>query len=280
MSIVSFWSQGKQETGKTSAIIALATHMAIEHNYKLLVISTSYNDSMIKNAFFQERKTKKNLGLFGPNTNVDIQSGIEGLNKFIRSNKVSPDIITNYTKIVFKDRLEILLSYEGEKKGYDEIKQSYPAIIDLANRYYDLVLVDVDKNLDEEIQKEILHKSDIIISTMVQRMNNLNEFNEIRQQNQVLNSPKTLLLIGRYDKFSKYTVKNISRYLKERNEVNAIPYNTLFFEACEEAGVPDLFLRLRRMSDETDRNVLFVKEVKRLSENIVYRLQDLKMRRG
>ena len=37
MSIVTFWSNGKEETGKTLAIAAIATYMAIEHNYKILV---------------------------------------------------------------------------------------------------------------------------------------------------------------------------------------------------------------------------------------------------
>lgn len=280
MGVVSFWSPGKEETGKTSAVIALATHMAIEHNYKILVISTSFNDNTVKNAFWKEEKIRKNLGLFGPNTNVAMQNGVEGLNRFIRSNKVTPDIITNYTKIVFKDRLEVLLGYTGEEKYYNELKTSYSAIIELANSYYDLVLVDLDSKLDDEIQKEILHKSDIIVATIAQRLSSINKYNEVKEKNQILNSPKTLILIGRYDRFSKYTTKNITRYLREKNEVNGVPYNTLFFEACEEAGVPDLFLRLRKISDETDRNVLFLKEIQRLSDNIIYRLQDLQMRKG
>ena len=47
MSVVSFWSQDKKETCKTSAVIALATYMAIEHNYRILVVSTSVNDDTI-----------------------------------------------------------------------------------------------------------------------------------------------------------------------------------------------------------------------------------------
>ena len=93
----------------------------------------------------------------------------------------------------------------------------------------------------------------------------------------ILNSKKTLLLIGRYDKYSKYTIKNISRYMNEKNKVSTIPYNTLFFEACEEAKLPDLFLRLRKV-DEEDRNAFFISEVKRTSDNIIYRLQDLAMK--
>lgn len=278
MAIVSFWSQDKKETGKTSAVIALATYIAIEHNYKILVVSTSCNDDTIKNSFWKENSIRKNLGLFGPNTTVGMQSGIEGLNRTIRSNKITPDVITNYTKVVFKDRLEILLGYSGNESLFKEIGTVYPSIIDLANKYYDLVLVDVDSKLDEEVQKEILHNSNLIVATISQRMASINSYNEAKEVNQILNSPKTLILIGRYDKFSKYTSKNVSRYLKEKNEVNSMPYNTLFFEACDEAGVPDLFLRLRKISDPTDRNVLFINEIKRLSENIIYRLQDLQMR--
>lgn len=278
MAVVSFWSQDKKETGKTSAVIALATYMAIEHNYRILVVSTSVNDDTIKNAFWKENNTRKNLGLFGPNTNVGMQTGIEGLNKTIRSNKISPDLITNYTKVVFKDRLEILLGYTGNEEIFKDVATAYPSIVELANKYYDVVLVDVSSKLSDEIQKEILHNSNLIVATISQRKSSMDKYNEAKNANQILNSPKTIILIGRYDRFSKYTSKNVSRYLKERNEVNSMPYNTLFFEACEDATVPDLFLKLRKINDEMDRNLLFISEIKRLCENVVYRLQDLQMR--
>jgi len=277
MSIVTFWSDGKEETGKTLSVAALATYMAIEHNYRILVISTSPNDYTLKNCFWGEDRRKKNLGMFGPNTNLDMQNGIEGLNRFIRSNKVSPDIITNYTKVIFKDRLEVLLGYFGKEEYFNEIRNSYLSIVELAGRHYDLVFVDLDARLPEDIQNEILHASDLVVATMSQRLYSINNFIKKREENQLFNSARTLLLIGRYDKFSKYTSKNITRYLREKNEVSTLPYNTLFFEACEEAGVPDLFLKLRKV-DETDRNGFFIKEVKRLSENIIYRLQDLQMK--
>ena len=62
--------------------------------------------------------------------------------------------------------------------------------------------------------------------------------------------------------------------MKEKNKVSVIPYNTLFFEACEEAKVPELFLNIRKINEE-DENSFFISEVNRASENIIYRLQDL-----
>ena len=84
---------------------------------------------------------------------------------------------------------------------------------------------------------------------------------ELKEKNQLLAFKKALILIGRYDKFSKYSVKNISRYLGEKNQVLTIPYNTLFFEATEEAGVPDLFLRFRKNLDSEDRNAFFTRHL-------------------
>lgn len=277
MSIVTFWNNGKEQTGKTLSTVAIATYMAIEHNYKILVISTGFNDKSLDNCFWKEKKIKKNFGIFGPNTNVAMENGIEGLSKMVRSNKISPESITNYTKIIFKDRLEILQSYKGSQDRYDELKEHYIDVINFADKYYDLVFVDLDMELGEEIINNVLENSNLVVATLSQRLSSIDNFIEKREKMPILKSKKTLILIGRYDRYSKYTVKNMSRYMGEKNKVSTIPYNTLFFEACEEAKVPDLFLSIRKI-DEDDINGLFLSEVKRTSENIIYRLQDLAMR--
>lgn len=277
MSIVTFWNNGKEQTGKTLSVVAIATYMAIEHNYKILVISTGFNDKALDNCFWKEKKAKKNFGIFGPNTNVAMENGIEGLSKMVKSNKISPESITNYTRIIFKDRLEILQSFKGSQDRYDELKEHYIDIINFADKYYDLVFVDLDMELGEEIINNVLENSNLVVATLSQRLSSIDNFIEKREEMPILKSKKTLILIGRYDRYSKYTVKNISRYMGEKNKVSTIPYNTLFFEACEEAKVPDLFLSIRKI-DEDDTNGLFLSEVKRASENIIYRLQDLAMR--
>lgn len=277
MSIVTFWSNGKEQTGKTLSLAAIATHLAVEHNYRILVISTGYKDQVLDHCFWKEKKVKRNLGLFGPNTNIGMEEGIIGLEKAIKSNKISSENITNYTKIVFKDRLEILTSFKGEKSDYEELKKFYPDIISLANNYYDLVLVDLDTEIQSEIINNILSNSNLIVANISQRLSSIDKFMELKEEIAILKSRKTLILVGRYDKFSKYTAKNISRYMKERNIVSTIPYNTLFFEASEEAKVPDLFMSMK-ITDEDDRNRYFLSEVKKTAESIIYRLQDISMK--
>ena len=278
MSVVTFWSDGREQTGKTLSIAAISTYMAVEHNYRILIISTGYRDDTLNQCFWKEKKVKRNFGLFGPNTNEILEEGIVGLAKVVKSNKLSPENITNYTKIIFKDRLEVLQGFRGETSDYDELEKTYPDIINLANSYYDLVFIDLDNEMNHSIREMILANSDLIVANISQRLTSIDRFMETRENTPILNSKKTLLLIGKYDKFSKYSIKNITRYMGEKNKVSTIPYNTLFFEACEEAKLPDLIFNLRKI-DEEDINGFFLSEVKRTSENIMYRLQDLAIKR-
>lgn len=282
MSIITFWNYQNVETGKTMSLVATATYMAVEHNVRTLIVSTTNKKDKIKNCFLKEEKRSKiNLGIFGPNTKTfDTQTGLKGLEKIVRSGKLEPNAVTNYTKVVFKDRLEVLLG-EEEKENETEVEknellktyETYPDIISAANSYYDRVFVDLDYNIPKEIRDRILQKSDIVILSITQGMSGLELLKQNKANDQLLKSPKTLLIIGRYDRYSKYNIKNITRYLGEKNQILTIPYNTLFFEATEEAGVPDLFLRFKKFIDPEDRNAFFVEEVKRASDNIIYRLQ-------
>ena len=278
MSVVTFWNDGREQTGKTLSIAAISTYMAVEHNYRILIISTGYRDDTLNQCFWKEKKVKRNFGLFGPNTNEILEEGIVGLAKVVKSNKLSPENITNYTKIIFKDRLEVLQGFRGETSDYDELEKTYPDIINLANSYYDLVFIDLDNEMNSSIREMILANSDLIVANISQRLTSIDRFMETREKTPILNSKKTLLFIGKYDKFSKYSIKNITRYMGEKNKVSTLPYNTLFFEACEEAKLPDLILNLRKI-DEEDINGFFLSEVKRTSENIMYRLLDLAIKR-
>ena len=69
----------------------------------------------------------------------------------------------------------------------------------------------------------------------------------------------------------------MARYFEQRGQVLTVPYNTLFMEAANEAGVPDLFLNVRKISDPEDRNISFAREVKRAAEGIIYKLQELRI---
>lgn len=271
MSIVTFCGTGKEQVGKTLSLVAVATNMAIEHNKKILIISASYNNDTIKNCYWGEANQKKGL-LFKHENQVSLDNGIEGLAKIIKSNKMTSEAITDYTKIVFKNRLEILLGFEQFVNfSEEEIGKTYADIIKLADEYYDIVFVDLDNELDKKASNEILEMSDIVILTASQKIKSINALKKLKIETF---KKKCMFLIGKYDRKSKFTTKNLTRYLGEKKEILAIPYNTLFFEAAEEANVPDLFLKLRNIKDQADENYYFVNQIKKVSEEILNKIHE------
>lgn len=279
MAVVTFWSNGKEETAKTLSVVAVATDMAIEHNYKILLLSTNYNDDTLESCFWERQKPKKSIvNLAPPGAVVEFDNGIEGLAKVIKSGKMSPELINNYTKIVFKDRLDVLLAIKsGSYDEYLRLRDIYPEILKAANQYYDLILVDVNKGLDSEFIRQILKESDLVVTNITQRTKIIDDFMTLREKEKMFLRKNNMLLIGRYDKFSKYTAKNIARYMGIKEEPMVIPYSTLFFEACNEGKVADFFLRFKTV-DETDRNVAFIKDVRKVTDKIDYKLQELRMK--
>ena len=257
MSIVTFWGSGKEQVGKTLSLVAIATNMAIQHNKKVLIVSASYNNDTLKNCYWKE-DAKKKFSIMSQEGKVSLDNGIESLAKIIESNKITPELITDYTKIVFKDRLEVLLGFEAYTTVSDEkIANTYIEIIKLANKYYDLVIVDLDNEIEQTGRETIVKMSDVVVAMTSQRVTSVEK---IKGKKDVLVGKKGIMLIGKYDKKSKYTIKNLTRYLGERKEILAIPYNTLFFEAAEEGIVPDLFLKLRNIKDKSDENIYFMQQ--------------------
>ncbi len=207
-------------------------------------------------------------------------TGISGLFRIANSGKTTPEIIQNYTHIVYKNRLEILYGYKDSKDEQETSKFSintYKEIIQNANKFYDIVLVDLDKGLNNEIVKPILNTSDVIVYNIEQKLDMINDFKELKENSDITKKNNIVLNIGRLDEESKYTVKNIARYLGIRKDVTMIPYNTLFFEAASEEKVSEFFLKIRKLN-ETDKNAIFWKQVKETVGKIIYKLQEVQMK--
>ena len=252
MPIITYKSNGLKETGQTLSLLATATQMAIEHSYKILIVSTNFKDQTLENCFWELDRLNKPIINEKGRASVGVDSGIEGLIKVLASNKTSTEIVRNYARTVLRDRLDILLSPVTEDyQEYTQICTNYPEVLRIADRYYDLVFVDLSSRMHAEEAQDIINISDIIMINLTQRLKNINDLMELRANDDFYKRKNIMMLLGRYDGHSKYNVKNVSRYMKEK-QILAIPYNTLFFEACSEGKVIDFFLKLKNAPAEAD----------------------------
>lgn len=277
MAIITLWNPSRKQTGQTMSAAAIATYLAIEHNSKVLLMSTECNDTMLQTGFDVKNVRKKMLESIVKSSKINLDSGLDGLATISYSNKLSPKIIRDYTKVIFKNRLELLYAPTNtDRTEYKRILDSYQDILQCANQYYDYVIVDFNKGFHAPHTHEILELSDIILVNLQQRITKINEFIELKKKEKVLNDRKIILLINQYDYSSKYTLKNLSRYLGKRESIYVVPYNTLYMEAGEEGSIADFFLKIRKV-DEEDRNGIFFKEIGRTVEGIRFKLQELRM---
>ena len=267
MAIITYWNDGKVETGQTMTIAAVAATIALNYDFKVLMINTKYNDSSLLNAF----QPKNTINSFFSKGKMDLETGIGGMAKAILSNKTSPEIIPNYTKIIWKN-LELLTETDMAREDYDRYVKQIKEIIRLANRYYDIVLVDLEGDLNIVDIKQILNISNINIVTLTQNINVLDNFKETKAQNSFLNENDLFVSIGRYDDKSKYTVKNIAKYVNERN-VFDVPYNTLFAMEAPEGKAADFIVNFRR-AKPPHPNAALINSVNRQAEQIINTIKE------
>ncbi len=278
MAIVSFWSNSKRETGQTLSSVAIATSMSINHNYKVLEVATGFMDKTIENCFWQPNRENA-LNLIPGMRQSTFNSGVEGLVKIIQSNRTSANIVSDYARVVFRDRLDVLPAPKTDNiEDYNRTTEFYAQLAKIASRDYDLVFIDIDKRMPEKSKQDILMQSDAIVLTLKQGLDSMRDIIELRRSDENFQKNNVILLAGKYDKFSRYNVTNMSRELREKRKMLAVPYNTLFFEAASEGAVADFFIKYRGITDQTDRNFIFMQETKRACDEILFKLQELQMR--
>ena len=273
MSIIAFWSNEDIETGQTMSMAAVATRMAIEHNLKILMINTTMNDRTLEDGFWPQNKNKNKI----IKPKHDMATGLKGLTRAIPGNKTSPEIITNYTKIVFKNRLELLTDAEITKDDYKKEQDAMKDILTLANQYYDYVFVDIKGSIEEDRIKEILSISNVIVVNITQRMRNINNFIELKEEEELLKKGNTLVLIGNYNpRSAKLSARNIARYIKVK-DILYIPFNNMYFEVANDGLVADFFIKFRKIKN-TNPNASFVEATDNASETIIKKIKELQMR--
>ena len=270
MPIVSFWNPVENaQTSNTSSIVAVASMLLWKSKYKTLITQTHYSDLTMESAFF-------NMDKLGNKGSLDIaDTGVDALDRLLRSNKLTPESISNYTKIIYRGEILELLygTFKNDLDSYSRILETFPLIIDYANQFYDIVLVDLNKGTSNQEINKILQKSDLIVLTMSQSMLVLKKSFAAMDTLKVLQEKPIIPVIGKYDRFSKFADRNIARAFNYKKKMYTIPYNTQFFDACNDGSLAKFMLENRKADPALDRNGFFIGETEKLVDAILNSLE-------
>lgn len=270
MPVITFWSAKEKSIGQTVSASVAATVTAIENNYKVLLISADFNDEMLETSFGAQESNKEIVKGLVQKVQMNLDSGIRGLLKLVDSNRITPEAIHDYTKIVFKNRLEILYSPININNDRDDSKfmEQIKTIIINASRYYDQVFVDLKKGLTTKEQLEILDMSDVVVVNIDQRLKTIEQLLSSEVITKMRN--KVIWNICKNDKNSKYNAKNLLRRVLKNETICETDYNTLVWEATQEGGIPELMLRFRTVKENGD-DLIFITKIKKMVEEILLR---------
>lgn len=266
MPIVSFWNPVESaQASTTSSIAAVAAMLPGKCKYRTLMMQTHYSDFSLESAFF-------NMDKLGSKGSLDIaDTGVDALDRLLRSNKLTPESIANYAKPIYKGGvLELLYgTFKNDVDSYSRVLETFPIMIDYANQFYDIVLIDLNKGTSNQEINKILQKSDLIVLTLSQSMLVLKKAFKAMDTLKILQEKPTIPVIGKYDRFSAYAPKNISRTFNYKKKIYTIPYNTQFFDACNEGNLPSFINANMKADPALDRNGFFISETNKLVDAIL-----------
>ena len=261
MGQVAFWSSRHGQTGNTGNMIAVSMLIGIEYLTKILISHTHWEMSTIESTFLKERKF--NYDVHQDYTNV----GIDALERLAKSNRLEPTNVKDYAIPILRDRLDLIVgTSKPSEEMYVAVNGVIGSILNAAKSYYDLSFIDVNSGTKNMLTKSVLSMSDLIVVSLNQNINVLNEFfNEIPD---CLIDRKYIIVLGQYDRYSKDTAANIKRMFKCEVPIFTIPHTTSFLDACNDKSVVEFFLRNKNVRADHD-NYLFMVEVRKLAKGIM-----------
>ena len=283
MSVITFSNRDEKETGQTYTVAAIASQLAINHNYKILMISTDFKDETLERCFFPKKKVQsivQNNPYLQSRSGLatDVSNGFEGLLRAFQSNRASVDSIKSYTKPILRDRLDLLPAPgTPDRKEYYNLSTHFSQIAEVASKAYDVVFVDMSYDTPIESQEKLYNISSIVVMGLTQNQNALDDFLKLKQSNPFFLKDNVMICMGRYNPQSRYSAKNVSRYLREKNLPLVVPYNILFADYCTEGKAIDYLTNMTRITNKDDENYQFLKMLNQTAEALDYKRQQIEL---
>ncbi|MHA0855274.1 chromosome partitioning protein ParA [Paenibacillus sp. CMAA1364] len=261
MGQVAFWSNRQGQAGNTANMIAVAMLIGTEYVTRVMLAHTQSEISTLEKSLVRE--SKSNYEYRDEYTNI----GMDALQRLVKSNRLVPNNVQDYAIPILRNRLDLI---PGTSKRYEETSDIMPTILDVilhvAKSYYDISFVDVNSGTYNPLTNSVLASSDLIVVNLNQNVYVLNEF--FQETPTCLKDKKYIIVLGKYDRYSKYTVANIVRMYQCKVPIYTVPHSTGFMDGCNDQKVVEFFLKNKNVKT-TDENNLFMTEVRKLSIGIM-----------
>lgn len=235
---VAFWSPNHGQTGTTTTAITYASMVAITNNYKVLLGHSQFGRSTLERCLVQQKSgVREDLLSFSDN-------GLDALRRLAKNGRLLPEMVCDYTTpLLAGNRLDLLQGIDGwARSEADEEIHLLRKIFTRASVAYDLVMIDVHSGMSKNLTQRLLEDADMVVVCLNQNRWLLEDYFKDKQAMKMLESKKVIYHISRYDKDSRYTLKNIKKMFK-LTHVIATPYRPEIMDAFNSGLGLDFFMR-------------------------------------
>lgn len=263
MAKIVFWSPDPGR-GNTSNTLAIGTMIGQDYDIRTLITQTQFRRPNLENAFMKAKELQfRNL----VNTTT---SGMDNLERLFKSKRLSADSISDHTISLEAGRLDLLM---GTKKS--ETHENFPsiagAIFDEADRYYQAVILDIHSGNNSSVSQQLIQDADIVVITLSQDTSVIESYVEQKDWPDNLQEKSKIILLGQYDKYSKYNVTNIKRNFKIDDPIYGLPYCSEFRDAINDKDVLNWFRRARN-AGKRHPSYSFFQEVRKISKDLLIQI--------
>lgn len=244
----------KPSSGKTANLMACAFHIAQNYECKSIITHTHYSKSLMESAL---------------SSTLYNENGLDRINRLYKSGNLGPKDFKSYSNTVINDRLDFLTgnSIYSEKIFESKISNSIDSILNIANKYYDMVFLDLTYKIEDDIAKKILATADIIVINLCQDIHSIesscDELSYIKQLNK-----NTIVLISKYDNRSNLDLKSIKNKYKINVPIYPVPYSVEYLNSINNKKI-DKFFENELYIREDDNNFDFFYHVEEVVEMIM-----------
>jgi hypothetical protein len=260
MGQIAFWSHRHGQAGNSANMIAVATLIGMEYVTRTLISHTHWAMSSLESTFLKGKAAKVN--------DVEYSNlGIDALERLARSDRLSPNVVKDYADTILRDRLELLRgTAKPNEEMFSSIHDVIQSIFGAAKGYYNLSLIDVSSGTRNALTNAVIATSDVVVVNLNQNIAVLEEFFE-QEQPAFLKEKQHVIVLGQYDRYSKYSVANIKRMYKPKAPIFTVPHCTGFMDALNDKSVVEFFLRNKNIGGNHD-NHYFMTELRKLAKGI------------
>ncbi len=234
--LVSFWSSHHGQTGATTNLIVLSLAIALNEKAKILVCHSQYGETQLEKALVSD------IDSYMEDTLCNY--GLEPVVRLTKNGLLNTENLSDYTIPLLKNNgYDLLAGVRRKIEGSQEqsvYENSLLKTLELANKKYDYVFVDIASGFINDLSKKIIDISDVVVININQNKYVLESVMQSNLINEI--AEKSIYCIGRYDKKIKATIKNINRKYKIKNTIY-VPYSSQIIDLINRGEILELFGR-------------------------------------